>query len=66
MLGSWMDCWGSVASNGQWDLLWTRIVCRLAKHDWKGEEDMGIYDLLRCIPCFVHHSSTIPFLIFPM
>lgn len=44
MLGGWMDCWGSVASNRQWDLLWTQLVCRLAKHDWKGVEEEWCMD----------------------
>lgn len=36
MVGQWMDCWGSVTCNHQWDALWAGLVCRVAKHDWKG------------------------------
>lgn len=41
MVGEWMDCWGSVTCNHQWDALWAGLVCRVAKHDWKGVAGCG-------------------------
>ena len=41
MLGGWMECWGLVACNGQWDMLWAGLVARLAKQDDMGEGGKG-------------------------
>ncbi|KAK9818405.1 hypothetical protein WJX72_012161 [[Myrmecia] bisecta] len=35
-LGQWLDLWQSVAHSSYWNLLWMKLVARLAKHDTAG------------------------------